>query len=182
MLLALPLLSSAQVRKYFSVGVGLNQSTFYLQPGLFQQGEFNVLLDNPLFIGPQFNGQFNLELDKHHTFAASADIVIYSRVIAVAVPIGIKYYYDIIDHNNTPFVGLEGGYSFFLTSGPLYGVSLGYRLGKLRASFAYKNQLRRRSILEGSEFITGRLGSLSFNFEYLFRRTDKKHTSRRRRR
>ncbi len=168
-----PLLSDAQVRKYFSVGVGFNQSTFYLQPGLFQEGEFKVLFDGPLFIAPQFNGQFNVDLNAHHTIAASTNIVVYSRVIAIAIPFNISYYYNLIDKKNSPFFKLDVGYSFFLTSGALYGAAVGYRYGKLRGSINFSNQLKKESILEENKFITGRLSSVSLNFEYLFRRRTK---------
>ncbi|MEL6560004.1 MAG: hypothetical protein AAFQ94_17575 [Bacteroidota bacterium] len=168
-----PLLSDAQVRKYFSLGAGLNQSTYYLQTGLFQEGEFKVLYDGPLFIGPQFNGQFNIDLNKHHTLATSVNVVVYSRVIALAIPINLSYYYNFLSSKNSPFIKLDAGYSFFLTSGALYGVGLGYRYGKFRGSVNYTNQLKGESILENNEFITGRLSSMSLNLEYLIRRKTK---------
>ena len=171
--LSTPLLSDAQVRKYFSLGVGFNQSTYYLQPGLFQEGEFKVLFDGPLFIGPQFNGQFNIDLNEHHSIAASANVVVYSRVIALAIPINLSYYYNILDNKNTPFFKLDAGYSFFLTSGALYGIGLGYRYGKIRGSLNYTNQLKRESILEDNEFLTGRLSSMSLNLEYLIKKKKK---------
>lgn len=173
LILSAPLLSDAQVRKYFSVGVGLNQSTYYLQPGLFQEGEFKVLYDGPLFIGPQFNGQFNIDLNKHHTLATSVNVVVYSRVIALAIPFNLSYYYNFLSARNTPFLKLDAGYSFFLTSGALYGIGIGYRYGKFRGTVNYTNQLKNESILEDNEFITGRLSSMSINIEYLIRRKTK---------
>lgn len=172
-----PLLSDAQVRKYFSVGVGFNQSTYYLQPGLFQDGEFKVLFDGPLFIAPEFNGQFNIDFNKHHSVAASANVVVYSRVIALAIPINLSYYYNFLARKNTPFFKIDAGYSFFLTSGALYGIGAGYRYGKIRGSFTYSNQLKKESILEENEFLTGRLSSVSINFEYLIRRKKKEGSS-----
>ncbi|MEL7223114.1 MAG: hypothetical protein AAGJ93_17450, partial [Bacteroidota bacterium] len=148
---------NAQKRKYLSITAGLNQSTFYLQPGFFQEGEFEVLLDGPLFIGPELGVQFNLDFDRHHTAAISWNAVVYSRVVALALPINLSYFYHFLDNKNSPFIRVDGGYSFFLTSGAMYGFGAGYRLGRLRASFAYNNQLKNKSILEQNEFRTGRL-------------------------
>ena len=170
----------AQTRKYISISAGLNQSTFYLQPGFFQEGEFDVLLDGPLFIGPELGAQFNFEFNNHHTVGISWNAVVYSRVVAIALPINVTYYYHFLDHKNSPFVRLDGGYSFFLTQGAMYGFGLGYRLGRIKTSFAYNNQLKKDSILEQNEFITGRLGSINFILEYKFRRKDEKIKKRRR--
>ena len=179
-LMGITLHTEAQVRKYISVTAGLNQSTFYLQHGLFQEGEFDVLLRRPLFIGPEFGAQFNIDFDKRHTAAISWNAVIYARVVAIALPINLTYYYHFLNKKNSPFIRLDGGYSFFLTSGAMYGVGLGYRLGRIKTSFAYNNQLKKDSILEQNEFITGRLGSINFILEYKFRRKDEKIKKRRR--
>jgi len=149
---------------------------------LIQKGEFKVLFDRPLFIAPEFNLQFNADLDPHNTIAVSANVVIYSRVVAVAIPIKASYYYNFLDKKNTPFVRLESGYSFFLTSGLFYGAGIGYRYGKLRGSIGYNNQLKKDSILKENEFITGRLGSVNLVFEYLFRKPDKRRKALRRKR
>ena len=173
---------NAQVRKYISVSVGLNQSTFYLQPGLFQENEFNVLLDGPLFIGPELGAQFNMDFDLHHTAAISWNAVVYSRVVAIALPVNLSYFYHFLNHKNSPFIRLDAGYSFFLTSGAMYGFGAGYRLGRLRTSFAYNNQLKNKSILEQNEFRTGRLGSVNLILEYKFKRKESKLKKRKPRR
>ena len=172
--------SAAQIRKYFSISAGLNQSTFYLQPGFFQEGEFGVLLDGPLFIGPELGAQFNLDFDLHHTAAISWNAVVYSRVVAIALPVNLSYFYHFLRHKNSPFIRVDGGYSFFLTSGAMYGFGVGYRLGRLRSSIAYNNQLKNKSILDQNEFRTGRLGSVNLIFEYKFKRKDSKLKKRRR--
>lgn len=182
LLFSLPLLSHGQVKKYFSLGVGFNQSTYYLQPGFMQDGEMGVLFERPLFIAPEFNLQFNADLNQHHSLAISANLIVYSRVIAAAFPFNLSYFYNFSTKKNSFFLKADAGYSFFLTNGALYALGAGYRYGKLRGSLTYSNQLKNNSILSENEFITGRLSSISINFEYLLRKSIRTGKSKYRRR
>ncbi len=178
----LPFSANAQLRKYISVGAGLNQSSFFIQPGWFQEKEFKVIFNESLLLSPEFNVKFNLDLDPHHSVSASVNVAVYRRAITVAIPIILSYSYDIIDQKNTPFLRADLGYSFFLTNGAFYGVGFGYKYGLLRGSLAYGNQLKRASILENNLFRTGRLAAIRFSIEYMFQRNRKGNNTFRRKR
>lgn len=162
--------TNAQSKKYFSLGVGVNQSTFLLEPGFLTEGELNRMWMPKFYPSPELVGQFNIDLDRRNTLALAANIVYYQRIISVALPVSVRYDFRFLERKNTPFIRLDGGYSFFLTNGAYYGLGLGYQFGDLRTSFAYNNQFKTRSILDDNEFISARIASMSLKIEYSFRK------------
>ena len=159
-----------QTQKYFSIGVGVNQSTFLLRPGVFVEGELTRMWAPRFYPSPELFGQFNIDLDKRNTLALTSNIVFYQRILGFALPITLKYDFRCFDQKNTPFIRLEGGYSFFLTNGLFYGMGVGYQFNNFKASFAYNNQFKNRSILENNDFVAARIASMSLKFEYAFRK------------
>lgn len=162
--------SFAQIKKYYSIAVGVNQSTFLLEPGFFTEGELERMWSPEFYPSPELSGQINVDFGLRHTLALAADIVYYQRIYSLALPIHLRYDYKFSANKNSLFLRLDGGYSFFLTSGAYYGLGLGYRLGKLKTSFAYNNQFRNNSILEDNDFIAARISSLSLKLEFAFRK------------
>ncbi len=162
--------ANAQIKKYYSIAVGVNQSTFLLEPGFLTEGELERMWSPKFYPSPELSGQINVDFGLRHTLALAADIVYYQRIFSLALPIHLRYDYKFSKNKNSPFIRLDGGYSFFLTSGAYYGLGIGYRLGKLKASLAYNNQFRNNSILEDNDFIAARISSLSFKLEFAFRK------------
>ena len=169
LLICIGLTGFAQTKKYVSIGLGLNQSTFLLDPGFFAEEELNRMWGPSLYPSPELSGQFSFCLDERNTLGFAANIVYYQRTYSLALPISVRYDFNFTKKEKCPFIRLDGGYSFFLTSGAYYGMGLGYKLGKVKASFNYNNQFRNNSILEENEFIAARIASMSFRLEYAFR-------------
>lgn len=162
--------SLAQIKKYYSIAVGMNQSTFLLDPGFLVEGELERMWSPKLYPSPELSGQINVDFGLRHTLALAADVVYYQRIYSLSLPVHLRYDYKFFKDKNSPFIRLDGGYSFFLTSGAYYGLGLGYRLGKLKTSLAYNNQFRNNSILEDNDFIAARIASLSVKLEFAFRK------------
>ncbi|MEM9339403.1 MAG: hypothetical protein AAGA66_11790 [Bacteroidota bacterium] len=160
----------AQFKKYFSIGVGVNQSTFLLNPGFFSEGELTRMWTPKFYPSPELVGQFNIDLDKKNTVAVAANIIYYQRTITLALPVTIRYDFRFTERKNSPFLRLDAGYSFFLTNGACYGFGLGQQLGDFKASLVYTNQFQNKSILEDNQFIAARIASMSLKFEYAFRK------------
>ncbi len=162
--------STAQTKKYFSIGIGVNQSTFLLAPGFLAENELTRMWTPKFYPSPELGGKFNIELNKKSTVAITANIVYYQRVISLVLPVTLRYDFNFLERKNTPFFRLEAGYSFFLTNGLYYGIGIGQRLGDFKVSFTYNNQYRNESILEENKFIAARIAAMSLKFEYAFRR------------
>ncbi|MBT34074.1 MAG: hypothetical protein CMO01_30795 [Thalassobius sp.] len=179
LLICSSLIANAQSKKYLSFGVGVNQSTFLLDPGFIAEGEFNRMWGESLYPSPEVSGQFNFCLNERNIVAIAADIVYYQRIISLAMPISVRYDFNFTKKEKCPFIRLNGGYSFFLTNGGFYGMGLGYRLGKVKTSLTYNNQFKNNSILEDNEFIAARIASLSFKLEYAFINNKRNRKTRR---
>ena len=170
LILGIALSANAQIQKYFSLGVGVNQSTFLLEPGIFTEGEIERMWGPELLLSPEVSGKFNFDFGSQNTLAITANIILYRRIYAVSLPITARYDFNFTKKEKCPFIRIEGGYSLFLTSGAYYGMGMGYQFGKFKASMTYGNQFRNKSILEDNEFLAARIAAMSIKLEYAFRK------------
>ena len=159
-----------RTKKFISIGLGVNQSTFLIDAGILPEGEFERMMSPKLYPSPELNLQYNIQLTKKHTVGFTSNILYYQRIIALALPIGLRYDYSFLEKPNTPFIRLDAGYSFFLTNGAHFGIGAGYSLGNLRSSITYNNQFKNNSILEDNEFVAAKVASLGVKLEYTFRK------------
>lgn len=156
------------IDQYLSVGVGVNQSTFYISQGIFAEGELTRMWEPTLYPSPEVSFFYNIE-NERHTVAAGLNVVYYQRILAVAIPLLVRYDYEFLDYKYTPFFRVDAGYSLFLTTGAYYDFGLGYKLGKtIKTAVTYNNQMKNNAILEDNEFVSGRVASMSFRFELTF--------------
>lgn len=162
--------ANAQLQKYFSIGIGVNQSSFLLEPGILTEGELERMWGPELILSPEVSGKFNFDFGNQNTLAITANVILYRRIYAVSLPITARYDFNFTKKEKCPFIRIEGGYSLFLTSGAFYGMGTGYQFGKFKASVNYGNQFRNKSILEDNDFIAARIAAMSIKLEYAFKR------------